>query len=132
MAKNYQVGAEIEALCTKCELDRSHTIESLKSDGNINRVVCGKCQSSHRFRRPLSAGAAKKSSRSAAQKGAVTLTESEIAKAKPYAMDGKFKMGDVIQHAKFGPGSVVSVKANGTMEVGFETGAKTLVCRRLN
>ncbi len=38
--KNYKVGAEIEAYCTKCKIDRQHAIETLKSDGNIHKVHC--------------------------------------------------------------------------------------------
>ena len=35
---------------------------------------------------------------------------------------------DIIQHTTFGPGSVLEVRSGGKMEVGFESGGKTLVC----
>lgn len=130
----YTVGAEIEAYCTKCQLDRTHAIETLKSDGNINRVICRTCTGIHRFRRPKSEAAKKRSrSKSAAakrrKKGAISVTPEEMAKAAPYKLDGVFKVGDVIQHKKFGPGKVLEVRSGGRMEVGFEEGSKTLVCR---
>ena len=62
------------------------------------------------------------------RKGAVTVSEEDLAKAKPYAQDGVFQVGDIIRHRKFGPGSVLEVKPDGKMEVGFETGSKLLVC----
>ena len=127
MATNkYKVGTEIEAHCTKCKLDRMHVIEALKSDGNINKVICRTCEGSHLFRRPKSA-TAKKGTSKRGRKGAVTVTEAELKKAKPYAMDGVFKVGDIIKHSTFGPGAVQEVRA-GKMEVGFETGGKLLVC----
>ena len=55
--------------------------------------------------------------------------EEDLSKAKPYALDGYFEVGDIIQHKKFGPGSVLEVKPGGKMEVGFEEGGKLLVCR---
>lgn len=130
--KKYEVGAEIEAYCTKCKIDRLHAIETLKSDGNINRVICRTCDGSHLFRRPKGDGSKKPRSSSSGsrrrRKGAVTVTEAELANAKPYSMNGAFEVGDIIQHKKFGPGSVLEIRPGGKMEVGFETGGKLLVC----
>ncbi|HXV75947.1 MAG TPA: hypothetical protein VD788_06455, partial [Candidatus Polarisedimenticolaceae bacterium] len=58
-SQNYVVGAEIEAYCTKCQLDRLHAIETLKSDGNVHRVLCRTCNGIHLFRRPKSDPAGK-------------------------------------------------------------------------
>ena len=128
MATNkYKVGAEIEAYCTSCKLDRLHAIEALKSDGNINRVICRTCQGQHLFRRPKSA-ASQKGAVKRRRAGAVAVTHAELKKAKPYAMDGVFKAGDIISHPTFGPGKVLEVKSGGKMEVGFEAGGKLLVC----
>ena len=129
MAKNYVVGAEIEAWCTKCKLDRLHTIEVLKSDGNINKVICKTCEGSHLFRRPKGDGTKVPAPSRRRKKGQVILSADEITDAKPYALDGAFAAGDIIQHAKFGPGKVKEVRPGGKMEVGFECGAKLLVCR---
>ncbi len=125
--KDYVVGAEIEAYCTKCKEDRQHTIETLKSDGNINKVHCDHCKSSHLFRRPKSA-TAKKAKTPRKKKGAILVTEAELKKAKPYSMTGVFDVGDVIKHKTFGGGKVVEMRAK-KMEVGFEDGPKLLVCR---
>ena len=126
--KNYVVGAEIDAYCTKCKIDRQHAIETLKSDGNINRVVCHTCQGSHLFRRPKAEQKKRTTKSTRRPAGAVTVTEEQLADAKPYAIDGIFEAGDIILHSKFGPGSVTRVKAGGKMEVGFETGPKLMLC----
>ena len=128
--KNYVVGAEIEAYCTKCKIDRLHAIETLKSDGNINRVICRTCDGTHLFRRPKGDGtkpAKKKTPRR--KKDAIIVAEADLAKAKPYVLDGAFAAGDIIKHKTFGPGSVVEVRPGGRMDVGFECGRKTLACR---
>ena len=127
--KDYRVGVEIEAHCSKCKMDRQHVIETLKSDGNINRVICRTCEGSHLFRRPKSATAKKKTTRRR-KKGAVLVTEAEMTKAKTYKMSGKFAVGDILQHKKFGPGKVVELRPGDKMEVGFEEGAKLLVYNR--
>ena len=126
--KKYEVGAEIEAWCTKCKVDRLHVIETLKSDGNINRVLCRTCEGSHLFRRPKNA--AKPAPAKRRKKGEVVLTEAELSKAKPYSLAGNFDVGDIIKHKTFGPGKVLAVKTREKIEVGFETGPKLLVCNR--
>ena len=125
--KKRDVGAEVDAFCTKCKIDRRHVIATLKSDGNINKVMCRTCDGTHLFRLPKGDG--KKTSAKRPKKGAVVLTAADLAKAKPYAMDAVFKVGNIIQHAKFGPGIVLEVRSDGKMEVGFESGGKTMVCR---
>ena len=125
--KKFVVGTEIEAYCTKCKIDRAHVIEALKSDGNINKVICRTCDGSHLFRRPKGDGTKpKKATRR--KKGSVILTPDELAQAKPYSMTGAFSTGDFIKHTMFGPGKVLELRW-GKMEVGFEDGPKLLVCR---
>lgn len=131
-AKKYRVGAPIEAWCTKCKLDRESVIETLKSDGNINRVVCRTCEESHLFRRPKGAGGSSgkaKGSSKRRKKGESPISEAEMVDAKPYAIEGEYSSGDVIQHAKFGHGRVVDVRPGGKMEVSFEEGPRLLLCK---
>ncbi|MEM7247668.1 MAG: hypothetical protein AAF533_20185 [Acidobacteriota bacterium] len=129
-AKNYKVGAEVEAWCTKCKFDRIHHIETLKSDGNINRVICPTCEGSRLFRRPKGDGTKKKASTTRRRrKNEFSVTEEELATAKPYAIDGAFEAGTIIAHAKFGPGRVMTLRAGGKMEVAFQEGPKLLLCR---
>lgn len=129
--KKYDVGAEVAAYCTKCKIDRLHAIETLKSDGNINRVICRTCEGSHLFRRPKGEEG-KKAPAKRRKKGSVIVSEADLAKAKPYKLDGTFAVGEFINHKHFGPGKVVEVRGGGKMEVGFESGSKLLVCGESN
>ena len=128
VTKKREVGTEVEAYCTKCKMDREHVISTLKSDGNINKVMCHTCEGLHLYRLPKSAK--KKTPAKRRVKGAVIVSEADLKKAKTYSMESTFKVGDIIQHATFGPGSVVEIRPAGKMEVGFEFGCKTLVCGR--
>ena len=125
----YNVGVGIEAFCTKCKVDRQHVIETLKSDGNIHKVICGTCEGSHLFRRPKGDGT-KKPRAPRKRKGAFVAESEDLARAKPYSISADFEVGDIIQHKSFGPGSVMVVRPDGKMEVGFEFGPKLLVCNR--
>jgi len=124
-AKKRSVGTEVEAYCTKCKIDRLHVISTLKSDGNINKVMCRTCEGVHLYRLPKGDG---KTPAKRRKKGAVAITDADLKKAKPYSMDAVFKVGDIIRHSHFGPGSVLLVRSDGKMEVGFESGGKLLVC----
>jgi hypothetical protein len=127
--KDYAVGKEIEAWCTKCKMDRLHNIETLKSDGNINRVICQTCQGSHLFRRPKGPDGTGTKPAKRRKKGDLPITEAELGKAKGYAMDGEFAVSEVLTHVKFGPGRVMAVKPGGKMEVSFEDSTRTLKCK---
>jgi len=109
-------------------MDRQHVISTLKSDGNINKVMCHTCEGTHLYRLPKSSP--KKTPAKRRVKGAVIVPEADLKKAKPYSMAATFKVGDIIQHSTFGPGAVVELRPAGKMEVGFEFGSKTLVFGR--
>lgn len=125
----YHVSTPIEAYCTKCKVDRQSVIETLKSDGNIHKVVCDTCEGSHLFRRPKGDGT-KKPRAPRKRKGAFIAEAEDLERAKPYSMAAAFEVGEIIQHKTFGTGSVAVVRPDGKMEVGFEFGPKLLVCNR--
>ncbi len=128
-AKKYKVGLEIEAWCTKCKLDRLHVIETLKSDGNINRVLCRTCEGIHLFRRPKGEGGKGPKTTRRKKKPEHTVTEAEQGSAKPYAIGGEFVVGDVMNHSKFGFGKVAVLRPGGKIEVAFEETMKVLLCK---
>ena len=45
--------------------------------------------------------------------------------------DGAIHIGDIVKHAVFGQGTVVGVKPNGSCEVQFASGVRTLLPRVL-
>ena len=51
LKKNVNVGDEVEGRCTKCKDVTSHTIVALQ-DGEIKKVECLVCGSTHKFYPP--------------------------------------------------------------------------------
>ena len=125
-----QIGAPIDSWCTGCKTDQPHVVATLKTDGTLNKVKCNSCQAEHVYRKPKSEAEEKKSSggkRKRSDSGAVS--EAEASKAKPYSMESAYQAGDVIEHARFGFGRVLTLKPGGKMEVAFPDGTKIMVCR---
>jgi len=89
VAKNKrEVGTEVEAYCTKCKMDRLHVISTLKSDGNINKVLCQTCEGTHLYRLPKTAP--KKAPAKRRVKGAIIVSEADLKKAKPASSKGSY------------------------------------------
>ena len=50
LSKNtLEVGAEVEAMCTKCKGPSIHVIEVIKND-KITKVLCKSCLSTHKYK----------------------------------------------------------------------------------
>jgi hypothetical protein len=56
-----------------------------------------------------------------------TTTGKPAAAPKPYAATSRFEVGDVVEHKKFGQGTVVRSPAPGKVEIAFADGVKVLV-----
>ena len=143
--KTPEVGAEVDAYCTKCKTDTGHIIVALSGD-EVKRVECQSCGGHHNYRKPKSAAAAapatkvkttKKKAPGEKRSKAVPVPDLETwdaaiktssTKVKRYEQDGVFQAGEIIDHHKFGMGKVEDVLRN-KMKVAFREGAKLLLCR---
>lgn len=107
-------GMNIESYCTKCRLNLDHTVIAMEEE-KIARVRCRTCGSTHKYRVP--AGPRKVRARKSAQSGEETTTrivwETGIAEARgkerEYDMHAKYRIGDIVNHEKFGKGIVVKL-----------------------
>lgn len=132
-ASKLEIGSPIASWCTGCKTDQPHVVATLKTDGTLNKVTCNSCSAEHVYRKPKTAPpesekkAAGGAKRRKKLEGAVSQTEA--AQAKPYAMDGMYPAGDVIEHSRFGLGRVTAIKPGGKMEVAFSDVTRVLVCR---
>jgi hypothetical protein len=139
MASQITTGKDVLSYCTKCKLNLSHTIVAMKDEKSIAKVKCNTCQTLHAYKDPSTSSAGKTRSRKTS--GLMAKSSSHVvnisdlwmeklnkttSKSQPYGIDQKYKEGDVIDHIKFGPGIVQSVKAQ-TIEVVFRHDIKTLV-----
>ena len=139
MASQITTVKDVLSYCTKCKLNLSHTIVAMKDEKSIAKVKCNTCQTLHAYKDPSTSSAGKTRSRKTS--GLMAKSSSHVvnisdlwmeklnkttSKSQPYGIDQKYKEGDVIDHIKFGPGIVQSVKAQ-TIEVVFRHDIKTLV-----
>jgi hypothetical protein len=140
------VGADIEALCSKCG-DVWHVVVA-KVGSDIAKVQCKECGGYHRYRRPGVAPGARKprapASESAPRRSASSPSRSRSSTApssasiagvfrpdmsapsRPYRMSESFRPGEQITHPRFGVGLVEQSSEPGKMAVLFADGRRIL------
>ena len=131
------VSKDVLSYCTKCKLNLGHTIVAMKDSVHIAKVKCNTCNTIQSFKDPSQAK--QKANKTRTRKTSLTPSKvisvadlwmekmsSAKKKSTPYAMDGKFREGDIIDHVKFGPGIVEKV-VDDKIEVIFRHEIKTLV-----
>jgi hypothetical protein len=129
------VGKDVLSHCTKCKLNLGHTIVAMKDSKHIAKVKCNTCGTIHAFKDPSLTKHSKTRTKKTSISPSKVISVSDLwmekmsstrKKSTPYAMDGKFHEGDVIDHVKFGPGIVEKV-VDDKIEVIFRHEIKTLV-----
>lgn len=144
-AVKLKTGSDVDAYCSKCDLDLAHVIVAMIGDRPV-RVQCKTCRSTHAYRGKKAvdgptkksagakAGTAKRVSARAAANRAneyeAAMDGKDLARAKRYKPATVFEVDDVIDHPTFRFGVVTRLLSDAKIEVVFETGAKTLVHAR--
>jgi hypothetical protein len=136
------VGADIEALCSKCG-DVWHVVVA-KVGADIVKVQCKECHGYHRYRRsgaPASSSKTRASSparRASSSKSAsrartatappapATFKPDPGAPTRPYQMRETYHPGEQISHPRFGVGLVEQTTEPGKIAVVFSDGRKLL------
>ena len=134
-----RVGQEIVAYCGKCKDERSHTVAAMDGD-TVKKVTCSSCGGTHNYK--LAPAAAKSASTTSDEGGARPAKRRASSRrskegdafsidpkrpVKPYDMNNTFSAGDVINHSKFGLGSVEIALPPNKIEVRFQEGKKMLL-----
>lgn len=132
-----KVGADIEALCSKCG-DVWHVVVA-KEGEKIAKVQCKQCGGYHRYKSPHGAPAVAKlpatnrppkeprPSRDPVERFEKPAVEANLAKAsRPYRASEKYEVGDRVDHANFGQG-VIELSEPGKVTVFFASGRRVLV-----
>jgi hypothetical protein len=145
MATPYRVGADVDAVCTKCRMLLGHTILAMVGSRPA-RVRCNTCDGEHNFRAPdrtnagssAKKGAAGSEARSAtriavkrAAAPAVTSWEAivrgrDLSRPRRYSVNERFMVNDVLDHPVFGLG-VVREQRGDKVDVVFQNGPRTLM-----
>ncbi len=127
------VGDSIEARCTKCRKNITHSIIEV-NDQKPTLVECRICKRQHNFRPPLPLVNA--SVRQAELRRDLERKEWQVlragfnpAKALPYSMTLRCKVKTLIAHPTFGLGLVQRVVGVQKVEILFEDGCKVMRCK---
>lgn len=135
---SFGVGKDVISYCSKCKLSLSHIIVSMKDSVTIAKVKCNTCKTIHVYKDPAKAtkktrrdsGRTKSKSRSksipVAEIWMEAINNSE-AKSQKYSISTKYKVKDIIDHPKFGPGVVDELIDENKINVIFRHEVKTLM-----
>jgi uncharacterized OB-fold protein len=133
------VGKDVLSFCSKCKLNLGHTIVAMKDEKHIAKVKCNTCGTIHAYKDPTHSKQNKTRTKKTSSTPAKVISVSDLwmekmsstkKKSMPYAIDGKFVQGDIIDHVKFGPGIVEKV-VDDKIEVIFRHEIKTLVHNKI-
>ncbi len=118
MPEKNSAGNSIESYCGKCKLNRDHTIMTMDGEA-IAKVRCVTCGSLHKFCDPAVPRKVRKPGvKTVAEEEATTaiIWETGLAEAKgkerDYDMASKYRVGEVVNHTKFGKGIVLKIYVN--------------------
>jgi hypothetical protein len=137
-----QAGSSVQSICRKCKGVTDHHVVVM-IDEAIAKVQCKVCNGRHAYRSPEEkpktktprSGKSKKAAAVPAKKSPVVLEHWEKMvgdvsgdRVLPYAMNGAFQAGDVIDHQTFGRGYVQKYMKPNMIEVLFRDSIKNLRC----
>ncbi len=134
------VGADIEALCSKCG-DVWHVVVA-KVGEDIVQVICKECKGQHRYKNPKKAGTPTPRRASSTAKPRAPRAEKVVERfptpavaadltlpVRTYKASEEFAPGERLEHPTFGQG-VVEVCEPGKVTVFFATGRKVLAAAK--
>ncbi len=132
---NYSAGDSIDAWCTKCKLELSHTIIAMMN--NVpKRVQCNTCNGHHNYRAKPSGKSPPQSNTSTRKTRSPEAEYNEYmsrflgvdpSHATQYNIRGNFREDELIDHPTFGIGIVLSIIQINKIEILFKAGHKLLV-----
>ncbi|GMU61349.1 MAG: hypothetical protein AMXMBFR34_31120 [Myxococcaceae bacterium] len=136
-----RTGGEIDAFCSKCELNLAHTIIAMVGP-KVVKVKCNTCGNDHQYRgeQPLvkSQSFANPKKRAASSSSAGPKPSrahvawedkfkgKDLSRARKYSVKDTYALDDVIDHPTFGLGLVTAVRQD-KVEVSFKQEEKVLV-----
>lgn len=127
------IGDSIEARCTKCRKNITHSIVEIEQE-IPSLVECRMCKRQHKFRPPLPQVSAGKRQAELRVEGERQEWKSlsagfDPSKAIPYSMALNCKIKTLITHPNFGLGLVQRVVGVRKVEVLFKDGRKVMRCK---
>jgi len=116
MLEKYLAGENVVSYCTKCKLNLDHAIVAMEGE-MIAKVKCKTCNGSHKFRNPADVKKPRTPRKKAGSQDTVAvLWQTCISQSKGkelnYNMAGRYRVGDILLHDKFGKGVVRKLAMN--------------------
>jgi len=101
----------VEMMCSACDLDQQHRVQSVTKQGKITSAVCGTCETVSKFTRGV--------------KTSVSVGTSK--NASPYDRMRRYRKGQVMAHGVFGRGEITAVIEPGKIDVLFGDSTRRLL-----
>jgi hypothetical protein len=109
--KKFAVGESVNMLCSGCDVEQSHTVETTTKQGQITKAACDVCATSSTFSRGV--------------KTSVAMGKSKT--ASPYDRTRKYRKGQAMMHSVFGQGEVTAVIEPQKIDVLFGDQTRRLI-----
>ncbi len=130
IVKQLKLGDDLDVYCGRCKDSREHVVAALKPTGGVDRVQCRTCGSNHIYREKKTAtktaSTRTRSASGTSTRKTLAELEQNAGPARDYSMQSRFKVGDRINHPKFGTGLVIEERT-GKIDVKFGRELKTLI-----
>lgn len=107
----YEAGQTAEMMCSACDSEQNHTIESVTKKGQITKAFCETCKTVSTFSR--------------GQKTSVEMAKNKT--ASPYDRTRKYRKGQAMTHSTFGQGEVTAVIEPQKIDVLFGEKTRRLI-----
>jgi hypothetical protein len=110
--EKYSVGDSITMMCSTCDVDRAHQVQTVTKLGKITSAVCTSCSTASTFSRGV---------KTSVNVGKSTKT------ASPYDRTRKYKKGQAMMHSVFGQGEARAVIEMQKIDVLFGDRTRRLI-----
>lgn len=109
--EKFEVGQTMEVMCSACETEQIHMIETVTKQGKVTKLACGTCQTVSTFSKGV--------------KTSVAMTKSKL--TTPYDRTRKYRKGQAMVHSVFGQGEVTAVIEPQKIDVLFGDQTRRLI-----
>jgi hypothetical protein len=107
----YAVDQSIEMMCSACDLEQNHKIQTVTKQGKITKASCEACETVSTFTRGVKTSVAMGTGKNAS----------------PYDRMRKYRKGQAMTHDKFGRGEVTAVIEPQKIDVLFGDQTRRLI-----
>lgn len=109
--EKYAVGEKLPMMCSACDSDQDHTVQTVTKLGKITSAVCDQCQTASTFKSGV--------------KTSVAVGKGKV--AGPYDRTRRYKKGQAMMHTTFGHGEVTAVLEPQKIDVLFGDTTRRLI-----